>query len=395
MFKRIFVIVLDSVGIGAMPDSDQYGDAKADTLGHIAEHVGGLNLPVMASMGLGFIRPIAGVPADCRPIAAFGKMSELSKGKDTTSGHWELAGCPLFTSFPVYPNGFPPELIEKFKLHTGLDILGNKAASGTEIIAELGEEHIRTGRPIIYTSADSVFQIAAHEEIIPLEKLYEICKITRERVCVGDHAVGRIIARPFIGKPGNFVRTANRHDYSLEPQSPTVLDILKQEGFAVVGIGKIADIYANRGLTQSYPTKSNRHGMEILTDLANKELPNGLIMINLVEFDSLYGHRNDVHGYALALEEFDRALGNLKSKLTDDELLIITADHGCDPTIPGTDHTREYVPIMAYHHGLKHKNQPVNLGVRNTFADVGATIAANFSLSPLAYGQSFLNDLLR
>lgn len=395
MFKRIFVIVLDSVGIGAMPDSDQYGDSKANTLVHIAEHVGGLNLPVMASMGLGFIQSIAGVPADCRPIAAFGRMSELSKGKDTTSGHWELAGCPLFTSFPVYPNGFPPELIEKFKLFTGLDLLGNKAASGTEIIVELGEEHIRTGKPIVYTSADSVFQIAAHEEIIPLEKLYEICKITREKICVGDHAVGRVIARPFIGKPGNFVRTANRHDYSLEPQSPTVLDILKQEGFAVVGIGKIADIYANRGLTQSYPTKSNKHGMEILTDLADKKLPNGLIMINLVEFDSMYGHRNDARGYALALEEFDKALGNLQSKLTADDLLIITADHGCDPTIPGTDHTREYVPILAYHHGLKHKKQSINLGVRSTFADVGATIAANFSLSPLAYGQSFLNDLLR
>ncbi len=395
MFKRIFVIVLDSVGIGAMPDALEYGDTDANTLVHIAKVKGGLNMPVLASMGLGLIEPIAGIPAVSRPIAAFGKMAEISKGKDTTSGHWELAGCPLFTPFPVYPDGFPPEVIEKFKFYSNLDILGNIVASGTEIITELGEEHIRSGRPIIYTSADSVFQIAAHEEIIPLPRLYELCKIARDKVCVGDHAVGRIIARPFIGKPGNFIRTANRHDFSLEPPATTVLDLLKQAGLAVIGIGKIADIYANRGLTESYPTKSNSHGMEVITDLVGKTLPNGLIIANLVDFDSIYGHRNDAVGYGQALEDFDTALAVFKSKMSEDDLLIITADHGCDPTIPGTDHTREYVPLLAYHHGLAQIQQAVNLGVRSTFADIGATVAGNFSLPPLAYGHSFLRDLLR
>ncbi|TWH48963.1 phosphopentomutase [Sporomusa sp. KB1] len=393
MFKRIFVIVLDSVGIGAMPDAFHYGDTKANTLVHIAEYKGGLNLPVLASMGLGLIEPIAGIPEVSRPIAAFGKMAEISVGKDTTSGHWELAGCPLFTAFPVYPNGFPPEVIEKFTTYTGLRVLGNKAASGTEIIVELGEEHLRTGQPIVYTSADSVFQIAAHEEIIPLERLYELCKIVREKICVGDHAVGRIIARPFIGKPGSFARTANRHDYSLQPPEATVLDLLKQAGLSVTGIGKIADIYAHQGLTQSYPTKSNKQGMEIITDLAERDFTNGLIMANLVEFDSAYGHRNDPAGYAQALEEFDLALASFKAKLTEDDLLFITADHGCDPTLAGTDHTREYVPLLAYHQRLA--GQVINLGVRSTFADLGATIADNFGLPPLAYGQSFLKDLLR
>lgn len=395
MFKRIFVIVLDSVGIGAMPDACHYGDAEANTLGHIASYKGGLNLPELASMGLGLIEPIAGIPEISRPIAAYGKMSELSKGKDTTSGHWELAGCPLFTAFPVYPSGFPPDVINTFTKYTGLHVLGNKAASGTEIIAELGEEHLRTGRPIVYTSADSVFQIAAHEEVIPLKRLYEICQITREKVCTGKHAVGRIIARPFIGKPGSFSRTTNRHDYSLEPPSATVLDMLKQAGKCVIGIGKIADIYAQRGLTHSYPSKSNKHGMEIITDLAQQDLPPGLVMANLVEFDSLYGHRNDATGYAQALEEFDEALAGFKSKLKGEDLLIITADHGCDPTLAGTDHTREYVPILAYHHQLAEYGKTINLGIRSSFADVGATIAANFNLPALTYGQSFLKDLLR
>jgi phosphopentomutase len=392
LFKRIFVIVLDSVGIGAMPDAFQYGDTGANTLVHIAEYKGGLTLPVLASMGLGLIEPIAGIPEVSRPIAAFGKMAELSKGKDTTSGHWELAGCPLFAAFPVYPKGFPPEVIEKFTAYTGLQVLGNKAASGTEIIVELGEEHLRTGQPIVYTSADSVFQIAAHEEVISLERLYELCKIVREKVCIGDHAVGRIIARPFVGKPGSFTRTANRHDYSLQPPAPTVLDMLKESGLTVTGIGKISDIYANRGLTQSYPTKSNKQGMEIITDLAEKDSADGLIMANLVEFDSAYGHRNDIIGYAQALEEFDVALANFKLKLTENDLLLITADHGCDPTTAGTDHTREYVPLLAYHPRLT--GQVINLGIRSTFSDLGATIAANFGLPPLAYGQSFLKDLV-
>jgi len=395
LFKRIFVIVLDSVGIGAMPDASEYGDTEANTLVHIAEYKGGLTLPVLTSMGLGLIEPIAGIPKVSRPLAAFGKMAELSKGKDTTSGHWELAGCPLFTPFPVYPNGFPPEVIKKFTACTGLQALGNKAASGTEILVELGEEHLRTGQPIVYTSADSVFQIAAHEEVIPLKRLYEICKIVREEVCVGNHAVGRIIARPFVGKPGSFTRTANRHDYSIKPPTPTVLDILKEAKFSVTGIGKIADIFANQGLTQSFPTKSNMQGMEIITDLAQNNLDTGLIIANLVEFDSSYGHRNDVLGYAQALEEFDESLATFLPKLKDTDLLMITADHGCDPTIAGTDHTREYVPLLVYHHDLATTGQVINLGTRTTFADLGATIANNFTLPPLPYGQSFLKDISR
>jgi len=395
LFKRIFVIVLDSVGIGAMPDAAAYGDAEANTLVHIAEYKGGLTLPVLTSMGLGWIESIAGIPKVSRPLAAFGKMSELSEGKDTTSGHWELAGCPLFSPFPVYPNGFPPEVIEKFTAYTGLKVLGNKAASGTEILVELGEEHLRTGQPIVYTSADSVFQIAAHEEIIPLNRLYEICKITREQVCIGDHAVGRIIARPFVGKPGSFTRTSNRHDYSIKPPAPTILDMLKQAKLSVTGIGKIADIFANQGLTQSFPTKSNLQGMEILADLAQTNSEAGLIMANLVEFDSSYGHRNDALGYAGALEEFDKNLATLLPKLKNDDLLIITADHGCDPTLAGTDHTREYVPLLVYHPSLALIGQPINLGVRTTFADLGATIADNFNLSALPYGQSFLKEISR
>lgn len=395
MFKRIFVIVLDSVGIGAAPDAGEYGDQAANTLAHVAEWNDGLNLPVLASMGLGLIEPIAGIRKALHPIAAFGKMAELSRGKDTTSGHWELAGCPVFTAFPVYPGGFPPDIIDRFKFYSGLDVLGNQVASGTEIIAELGEEHMRTGRPIIYTSADSVFQIAAHERVIPLERLYELCKIARDKVCVNEHAVGRIIARPFIGTAGNYTRTANRHDYSLEPPAATVLDALKQAGFSVVGVGKIADIYANRGLTKSYPTKSNQHGMMVLNELAAQNLPDGLIMANLVDFDSRYGHRNDAGGYAKALEQFDIALASFKAKLRASDLLIITADHGCDPTVQGTDHTREYVPLLVYYHGLAQRQTKVNLGIRATFADVGATVAANFGLPPWPYGQSFLTDISR
>lgn len=394
LFKRIFVIVLDSVGIGAMPDASDYGDVGANTLVHIADYKGGLTLPVLTKMGLGLIEPITGIAEVSRPIAAFGKMAELSKGKDTTSGHWEMAGCPLFTAFPVYPDGFPADVIDKFTELTGLSVLGNKAASGTEIIEELGEEHLCTGRPIVYTSADSVFQIAAHEEVIPLKRLYEICQIAREKVCVADHAVGRIIARPFIGKPGSFTRTANRHDYSLRPPAPTVLDLLNQAGFPVIGIGKISDIFAKQGLTQSHPTKSNKHGMEVITDIAQGDLEAGLIMANLVEFDSSYGHRNDALGYANALEEFDSDLSKFIPKLKETDLLLITADHGCDPTLPGTDHTREYVPLIAYHHRLAHTEKIINLGIRSTFADLGATIADNYALPILPYGQSFLKAIL-
>nr|WP_092067371.1 phosphopentomutase [Dendrosporobacter quercicolus]NSL46551.1 phosphopentomutase [Dendrosporobacter quercicolus DSM 1736]SDL55415.1 phosphopentomutase [Dendrosporobacter quercicolus] len=390
MFKRVIILVLDSVGIGAAPDAAEYGDGKVNTLANIARSQGGLFLPNLEKMGLGCIEDITGVKKTAAPQASYGKMAEISKGKDTTSGHWELAGCPLFAPFPVYPDGFPPVMIEQFTALTGRKILGNKVASGTEIIAELGAEHMRTGYPIVYTSADSVFQIAAHEEVIPLDHLYELCKIAREQVCTGEHAVGRIIARPFTGRPGEFVRTANRHDYSLTPPADTVLDVMKAAGYSVTGIGKIGDIFAHRGLTRSVPSKSNADGMEILTALTRGNAGNGLIMVNLVDFDSKYGHRNDVAGYAGALEQFDEALGRLLPAIAAGDLLLITADHGCDPTAPGTDHTREYVPLMAY--AKDGRGQP--LGTRSTFADVAATVAANFGLPPFAYGTSFLSELL-
>ena len=395
MFTRIIIVVLDSVGIGALPDAEQFGDFGVNTLANIAKKQNGLQLPVLAKLGLGRITALTGVPAESAPIGMYGKMAEISKGKDTISGHWEMAGCPLFQAFPVYPQGFPPDLLAAFTAQTGLSMLGNKAASGTEIIAELGEEHLRTGQPIVYTSADSVLQIAAHEEVIPLARLYELCQIVRKKVCVGEHAVGRIIARPFLGEAGNFVRTANRHDYSLEPVGLTVLDQLKSADWPVIGVGKISDIFAARGLTKSVSTRSNQQGMEVLLDLAGAKDSKGLLMVNLVEFDSLYGHRNDIAGYARELEWFDGRLGELLPRLQDNDLLLITADHGCDPTVPGTDHTREYVPLLAYAPVLVKKNKPgISLGVRSSFADIGATVAANFALPPLAYGQSFLPELI-
>jgi phosphopentomutase len=392
LFKRVIIIVLDSVGVGALPDAKEYGDEGANTLFNVAEAAGGLLLPALSKLGLGFIEPARGLSKEAAS-ACYGKMAQLSKGKDTISGHWELVGYPVMTPFPVYPDGFPHEVIESFKMHTGTNILGNKAASGTEIIFELGEEHFRTGYPIVYTSADSVFQIAAHEEVIPLWKLYEFCKIAREKVCVGKHSVGRVIARPFIGSAGEFVRTANRHDYSTVPPEKTMLDILKEAGLESVGIGKISDIFAGEGLTQSFSTTSNDDGMRCLTECfrqMKKENKSGLVMINLVDFDSKYGHRNDAPGYARALEEFDSSLTEFLPALSSDDLLIITADHGCDPTMPGTDHTREYVPILAYSPEKRGKN----LGVRETFADVAATVLENFALPPPKFGKSFLKNIL-
>ena len=386
MFKRVFLIVMDSVGIGALPDAERYGDDGSDTLGNIARSQDGLRLPVLEKLGLGHIAPIVGMDDTNMPLASYGKMAEISLGKDTTSGHWEMAGVPLFRAFPTYPNGFPSEVIDKFREVTGKDVLGNCVASGTAIIAELGDEHVRTGKPIVYTSADSVFQIAAHEDVIPLPELYEMCHLTREQVCVGDHAVGRIIARPFVGENGVYTRTSNRHDYSLEPPSDTLLDDMKAAGFDVIGIGKIADIFAHRGLTETILTKSNEHGMEETIRKARTWDGQGLVMTNLVEFDSLYGHRNDAAGYKMALEAFDKQLAVLVDELTKDDLLIITADHGCDPTTVSTDHSREYVPILAY---CKEKCG-VDLGVRETFADVSATVRENFAMGKGAYGTSFL-----
>ena len=386
MFKRVFLIVMDSVGIGALPDAERYGDSGSNTLGNIARTQEGLKLPVLEKLGLGHIAPIRGMDQTNVPLASYGKMAELSLGKDTTSGHWEMAGVPLFRAFPTYPNGFPEEVIDTFRKVTGKDVLGNCVASGTAIIAELGEEHMRTGKPIVYTSADSVFQIAAHETVIPLPELYEICRQTREKVCVGDHAVGRIIARPFIGESGAFSRTSNRHDYSLEPPSATLLDDMKNAAFDVIGIGKIADIFAHRGLTETILTKSNEHGMDETIRMARTWNGQGLVMTNLVEFDSLYGHRNDATGYKKALESFDAQLADLLDELTDEDLLLVTADHGCDPTTVSTDHSREYVPILAYCKG----KCGVDLGVRETFADVSATIRDNFAMEKGAYGTSFL-----
>ncbi len=386
--RKIILIVLDSVGIGALPDADLFGDYHCNTLGNCSRAVGGINLPNLGQMGLGLLTDISGVPPVDKPLACYGRMKERSPGKDTTTGHWELAGIILERPFPVYPDGFPPEIIEPFKKKIGRQILGNKAASGTAIIEELGEEHMRTGYPIVYTSADSVFQIAAHEEVIPLEELYRMCRIARE-LLTGRHEVGRVIARPFIGLPGSFKRTANRHDYSVKPPSPTVLDLLLDNGLEVVGVGKIRDIFAGKGISRSLPTTGNDDGIN-KTLAAMRENFSGLVFTNLVDFDQLYGHRNDPRGYAAALEEFDRRLPEIINHLRSKDVLIITADHGTDPTTPGTDHTREYVPLLVYGPGLK---QGVNLGERESFSDVAATVAELFGLQ-FGTGNSFARDIL-
>lgn len=390
-FERIILLVLDSVGIGASPDAGKFGDESAHTLGHIAESQGGLHLPVLEKIGLGRIAPLAGVKAVVSPLGSYGKMTEISHGKDTTSGHWELAGCPVFHEFPVYPNGFPDDFIHKLESKIGRRVLGNKPASGTEIIDELGEEHLKTGAPIVYTSADSVLQIAAHEAVISLEELYSICRIAREEVCIGPHEVGRVIARPFVGEVGHFVRTANRHDYSVEPLGTTVLDLLAAHQFEVTGIGKIGDIFVQRGLTASHRTTSNQDGMQKCNEILKKVKQPGLIMANLVDFDSQYGHRRNPAGYKAALEAFDTDLAALLPLITPQDLLMITADHGCDPTAVGSDHTREFVPLLVYSPGAP----ATSLGIRTSFADVGATIAENFALPPLDYGQSFLSQIVR
>lgn len=387
-FQRILLVVLDSCGIGRAPDAAAFGDAGANTLANLARACGGLTLPHLQALGLGNIEPLRGVPATPAPLAAFGRMVEQSPGKDTTTGHWELAGLILKRPFPLFPHGFPPEIIEPFERVAGKKILGNKPASGTEIIAELGEEHLRSGRPIVYTSADSVFQIAAHEEVIPLPEIYRLCREARK---IGDRfQIGRIIARPFVGQDrGSFRRTANRHDFSLPPSGPTILDHLQRAGLETVGIGKISDIFAGQGLTHSLPTRSNADGMEKIA-AALEEHPRGLLFANLVDFDMIFGHRRDVEGYRRGLEAFDCALPSLLDRLSGSDLLFITADHGCDPTFSGTDHTRETVPLLAY---SRRKKSGADLGRRDTFADVAATIAENFSL-PLETGTSF-GELLR
>ncbi|HPF43118.1 MAG TPA: phosphopentomutase [Syntrophomonadaceae bacterium] len=374
MTRRCILIVLDSLGVGGAADCSLYGDQGCNTLQNTAMAVNGLTLPHLGQLGLGNILEVNGVPPAVDPQGCYGKMSEKSAGKDTTTGHWEMMGIILPRPFPLYPDGFPPLVINAFEAAIGRKTLGNKAASGTVIIEELGREHMETGFPIVYTSADSVFQIAAHEEIIPLEELYEMCRKAR-MIMTDEHGVGRIIARPFIGKPGAFIRTPHRHDYSLEP-STNLLDYIIQNQQKVIGIGKIKDIFAGRGVSESYPTENNDDGIDKIIS-AMKNHHNGLIFANLIDFDQLYGHRNDATGYAEALERFDARLPQIMEQLEENDLLIITADHGCDPTTEGTDHTREYVPLLAYGPGLK---KGIDLGQRDTFADAGATIAEHLKI---------------
>jgi len=388
-FKRIVWVVLDSVGIGALPDADQYGDAGRSTLGHIAESRG-LAVPNLVRMGLANIEPLAHLTPARAPMACFGKGATRSPGKDTTTGHWEMAGIWLPQAFPVYPHGFPAGIMEPFERAIGRKTLGNKPASGTEILKELGAEHMSTGFPIVYTSGDSVFQIAAHEDVIPVAELYRYCAIAR-RILDGPHRVGRVIARPFTGAPGNFRRTERRHDYAVDPPRPMLLDVLAERGVDVLGIGKIHDIYNGRGVANYVTTKSNADGMEKLGE-AMEQQRDGLIFANLVDFDMLYGHRKDVEGFARSLEEFDVLLGLLLASLAQTDLLLITADHGCDPDPrwPTTDHSREYVPILAHSPGGQKGR---NLGVRATLADMGQTVAENFG-GEIPHGESFLGEVM-
>ena len=383
-FDRVIWIVLDSVGIGAMPDAAGYGDEGSDTLGNIARQRP-LALPYLRQLGLGNIKPLSGISAAERPLGAYGKCTLASPGKDTTTGHWEMAGILLDRPFPVYPDGFPPEIMRAFEERIGRKTLGNKAASGTEIIQELGAEHVRTGAPIVYTSADSVFQVAAHEGVIPLEELYRICEIARE-LLRGENEVGRVIARPFEGEPGHFVRTPNRKDYAVPPQRGMLLDQLAARDVPVYAIGKIGDVFLYRGITHSEKTKNNADGMQKTSETMRRQ-PAGLIFVNLVDFDQQYGHRNDVEGYAAALEAVDRWLPTLELQAGD--LLILTADHGCDPTTPSTDHSREYTPLLVYGRQVR---RGVNLGTRATLADIGQTVAGNFGTS-IAAGASFLSEI--
>jgi len=388
-YERVCIIVLDSVGIGEAPDADRFGDRGAHTLGHIAE-TAGLRTPNLQKLGLGNIAELKGLPPVENPLAKYGKMAEVSAGKDTMTGHWELMGLKIDTPFHTYPNGFPEELIRKFEEETGRRVIGNKPASGTEIIEELGPRQMKTGEWIVYTSADSVFQIAAHEEVIPLEELYQACRIARRLTLDGPHAVGRVIARPYVGRPGAFVRTPNRHDYAVKPPAPTVLNLLKDAGYDCIGVGKIGDIFSMEGLTASHPTKSNEDGIRKTIDLIGTPY-RGLLLVNLVDFDSLYGHRRDPQGYAEALAFFDRFVPDIMAGLTERDLLVITADHGNDPVHHGTDHTREYVPVLAWSPSMKGGGP---IGVRDTFADLAATVAANFGVRYDGHGRSFLDKLL-
>jgi phosphopentomutase len=385
---RVIWIVLDSVGVGELPDAADYGDQGSDTLGNISRAVR-LNLPTLRALGLPRVARIQGMSDVDRPKGAYGRMAERSAGKDSVTGHWELTGIVLQKAFPTFPQGFPATLISEFEQRIGRRTIGNKAASGTVIIDELGPEHLRTGEPIVYTSADSVFQIAAHEDVIPVAELYRICEVAYELAAEGL-GIGRVIARPFVGQPGAFKRTANRRDFALPPAGTTLLDALKAAGHTVFAIGKIEDLFAGRGITAAVHTKSDDHGMDEI-EQAMRAMPKGLIFANLVDFDTQYGHRNDPAGYAANLERFDERLARLLPALRDSDVLVITADHGNDPTTPSTDHAREYVPVFVAGARVK---PGVALGTRETFSDLGQTVADLFGVGPLANGTSFLRDIL-
>ena len=388
MFVRVVLIVLDSVGVGELPDAASYGDEGSDTLGNISRQVP-LRLPALYSLGLRRVASVDGVEADPSPRAAFGRMAESSPGKDSVTGHWELMGLVLDRPFPVFPRGFPADVIRAFEERIGRRTLGNKAASGTAIIDELGPEHMRTGSPIVYTSADSVFQIAAHEDVVPVPELYRFCEVAFDLVGIG-RGVGRVIARPFVGSPGSFQRTANRRDYALTPFAPTLLDLLTEAGTPVVAIGKIEDLFAGRGISRAVHTTSDANGMDEV-ERALDSTPRGLIFANLVDFDTVYGHRNDPQGYAANLERFDARLSSLMPRIGAGDVLIITADHGNDPTTPSTDHSREHVPLLVYGPSVR---AGVDLGTRSTYADLGQTLAELFGVGPLTNGKSFLREIL-
>lgn len=390
MVKRVILIVLDSVGMGELPDAWKYGDVGSDTIGNISKAMGGLRLPNMERIGLGNIEGIKGIVKYENPEGAYGKCRELSVGKDTITGHWEIAGVVLNKPLNTYPNGFPSDIINDFESKIERKVIGNKVASGTEIIKELGDEHVKTGYPIIYTSADSVFQIAAHEEVIPLEELYKMCKIAREML-VGDRIVGRVIARPFIGNSGNFTRTSNRRDYALEPFNKTMLDYIKEGGKSVMAVGKIEDIYNSKGITEAVHTKNNMDGIDKTLQYMREE-KEGLIFTNLVDFDMVYGHRNNAEGYGKALIEFDNRLPEILNLMKEDDVLIITADHGCDPTTESTDHSREYIPVLAYGERIRRN---INIGERKCFCDIGKTVLDLLHIENKLYGESFAKDITK
>ncbi len=390
MVNRVVIFVMDSVGIGALPDAEAFGDVGANTLGNIVKASGGINLPNLRKLGLGNIDGLVGVEAVENPTGAYGRSDEVSNGKDTTTGHWELAGLHVTEPFQTFPDGFPKEIIDEFEAKVGRKVLGNKPASGTEILDELGEEHVKTGNPIVYTSADSVFQIAAHEGVIPLEELYKMCEIARE-IMMGEYTVARIIARPFEGEVGKFTRTPNRRDYSLSPFGETLLDIAKKAGLDVIGVGKIEDIYNGHGITEAIHTKDNMAGIDATIDYLGKD-NKGIIFTNLVDFDAKYGHRRDPIGYKNALEEMDRKIPEMLEKMGPNDIIIFTADHGNDPTYKGTDHTREYIPIVIYGNAIK---ENVNLGTRKSFADIAATISDLLDIPSTGKGDSFKNLILK